>query len=390
MKKSIYLDYAAATPLDPRVLKTMEPIWAKDFYNTSASYLTAREVRRKLNGARTDIAKCLGAKPAEIIFTAGATEANNLAIQGVMKAFPGGKLLVSAIEHKSVLEPAKLFKAEQVPVDKKGVILLNKLSNLINDDTVLISVMLVNNEIGSIQPLRTIAETVKDLRRARKAYGNRLPLYLHSDAAQAGNYLDLKTNRYGVDLMTINGSKIYGPKQSGVLFVKAGTILQPLILGGGQEFGLRSGTENLAGAVGLAEALRLAQERRTDEAKRVTILRDLFVAEVRARFPKVILNPPKFYENFRRASHQSPHIVSVTFPKVDDERLMMELDDAGVICAVGSACSASSDKPSYVLRAIGLSDDLARATLRFSFGSKTSKDDILRTVKILAHLISNR
>lgn len=380
VSKQIYLDYAAATPVDKRVLEAMSPFWIKEFYNPSASYLAARGVRQKLNKARADVARCLGTKPAEIIFTAGATEANNLAIQGVMNIFPDKELLVSAIEHESVLEPASLFRFKQIKASPKGIVDLTDLKKKITDDTVLISVMMVNNEIGSLQPLREIAATLKEARKARQKTGNKLPLYLHSDAAQAGNYFELKTSRLGVDMLSINGGKIYGSKQSGALFVRAGVKLKPLILGGGQEFGIRSGTENLAGAVGLASALSLTQKNREAETRRVDTLKNFFIREIQKNIPVAILNTSSNY--------QAPHILSITFPGMDNERLMMQLDEAGIICATGSACSATNDEPSHVLAAIGLSEEQARSTLRFSFGRQTDHKQIQKTTKTLARLIS--
>ena len=245
MARNIYLDYAAATPLDPRVLRAMQPYFGKEFYNPSATYLVARSVRQALEKARAQIAVRLGVRPAEVIFTAGATEANNLAIQGLMKSYPDGEVLVSAIEHESVLAPAKLFKSKLMPVDKRGIVDLEKLEAMVNDQTVLVSVGLVNNEIGTIQPLGEISQILNKLSKSRQTRGVKNPLYLHTDAAQAGNWLDLHVSRLGVDLLSLNGGKLYGPKQSGVLYVRAGVKLEPLVLGGGQEFGLRSGTENV-------------------------------------------------------------------------------------------------------------------------------------------------
>jgi cysteine desulfurase len=380
--KKIYLDYAAATPLDPQVLKAMEPYFSDKFYNPSAIYLEARKTRAELGNIRRQVAEILGAKPAETVFTAGATEANNLAIQGVMRQFPKAEVLVSAIEHESVLEPAGLFNCREIPVDNRGKILLNKLSNMINDKTVLVSAMLVNNELGTIQPLKEIAGILAEIRNQRLAKGNKLPIYLHSDAAQAANYLDLHISRLGVDMMSLNGGKIYGPKQSGVLYIKAGTKLKPLIAGGGQEFGLRSGTENLAAAAGLAEALSVARQKRAEESRRITELRRLFEGQISQRIPTAAINGPK---------NRAPHLVSVTIPGVDNERLMMELDEAGVMCAVGSACSAARDEASHVLSAIGLSQSQARSTLRFSLGRQTTKADIQKAAAGLAKLTaSNR
>lgn len=362
--KTIYLDYAAATPVDPQVFAAMKPYFTDNFYNASASYLAARQVRKDLEKARTDVAATLGAKSAEIIFTAGATEANNLAIQGVMRQLPEGEVLFSAIEHESVIEPAKPFKHRTIPVTRGGLIDLTKLEKMITPKTVLVSVGLVNNELGAIQPLREITKIL-----------NKSSILLHTDAAQAPNYLDIHVARLGVDMMSINGGKIYGPKQSGALYVKAGVKLQPLIVGGGQEFNLRSGTENVASVIGLAAALKLAQSRRKDEAARVTRLRDLFIEELKQKIPEAIVNGP--------LKSAAPHILSVTLPGADNERLMMQLDEAGVQAATGSACAAVNIAPSHVLSAIGLSDAQARSTLRFSLGRHTTEEDINKVVHLL-------
>lgn len=377
--KTIYLDYAAATPMDPAVQKAMEPYFANEFYNPSATYLAAAGVRKSLEQARSEVAGWLGAKAAEVVFTAGATEANNLAIQGVMRAFPDGEVLVGATEHESVLEPAGLFSYKKIPVDDNGQIILDKLSNLISDHTVLVSVGYVNNELGSVQPLRDIAALVAEARQQRRQKGA-LPLHFHTDAAQAPNYFDVHVSRLGVDMLSINGGKIYGPKQSGALYVKAGVKLSPLILGGGQESGLRSGTENMAGIMSLATALKLAQARRKTEGDKLTSLRKLFIEEVQKVLPSATVNGSE--------KHIAPHIISITFPGQDNERLMMQLDEAGVQAATGSACAAANVEPSHVLKAIGLSDELARATLRFSMGRQTTKTDVHKTVKILRSILT--
>lgn len=377
--KSIYLDYAAATPMDPKVIKAMEPFFSRQFYNPSAIYLSGRSARQALEDARASIAQNLGARPTQITFTAGATEANNLAVQGIMPNFPDGEVLVSAVEHESVLEPAKLFKHRLIPVSKQGIVDRHKLEKMISDKTILVSVGLVNNEIGIIQPLSDISKILNKLSKLRGSKG--LPLYLHTDAAQAPNYFNLHVSRLGVDLLTINGGKIYGPKQSGALYVRAGIKLKPLVLGGGQENGLRSGTENMAGAVGLSTALSLAQENRSNENRRLTKLRRLFINEIEKIIPGAVVNgSPK---------HCAPHIVSVILPGIDNERLMMELDERGITAATGSACSASSDRPSHVLTAIRLSDAQIRSSLRFSFGRQTSEKDIKYTLKTLFQLLKN-
>ncbi|HXY17999.1 MAG TPA: aminotransferase class V-fold PLP-dependent enzyme, partial [Candidatus Nitrosopolaris sp.] len=253
--KSIYLDYAAATPVDEKVIAAMQPFFSDQFYNPSATYLAGRAARRALDEARSSVAGWLGARPGEITFTAGATEANNLVISGLMRHFPDGEVLVSAIEHESVLAPASQFQCRQIPVTRQGITDLAKLEKMITPKTVLVSVMLVNNELGTVQPVKEVAKILNKSSILRKGG---LPLYLHSDAAQAASLFDLHVSRLGVDMLSFNGGKIYGPKQSGALYVRAGIELQPLILGGGQERNLRSGTENLAAAAGLAKALELA------------------------------------------------------------------------------------------------------------------------------------
>lgn len=375
MNKSIYLDYAAATPLDPTVLAAMKPFLELEFYNPSATYLAGKRVEQTLETARSEVARALGSRPAEIVFTAGATEANNLAIQGVMRGFPGSEALCSAVEHESVLAPTKIFKNRIIPVNSGGMVDVAKLQKMIGDETVLISVMYVNNEIGTIQSLKEIATILRQVRSERSKVDNKLPIYLHSDAAQAANYLDLHVARLSVDLMSINGGKIYGPKQSGVLFVRTGVRLQPLILGGGQEFGLRSGTENVAGAVGFGQALKNAQELRKVESGRLKKLRYFFANQLQKTIPSAVINGS--------STHMAPHILNITIPGIDNERVMMELDEAGVMCAVGSACSAGSTEPSHVLSAIGLSKDQARSSLRFSLGRASSESQTRTTLELL-------
>lgn len=380
MNTPLYFDYAAASPMDPKVLEAMTPYFTELFYNPSATYLLAVGVRKELDAARMRIAAILGARPSEIIFTAGATEANNLVIRGVMDQYPNGNIIVSAVEHDSVLETARMYDHAEIPVNGQGIIDIDALEKLINDKTTLVSVMYANNEVGSIQPVRQVALMIDGIRRARRKSGNELPLYLHSDSAQAAAYLDLHVSRLGVDFMTLNGGKIYGPKQAGILFASSQARFKPQIMGGGQERGQRAGTENVAGAMGLAKALELVQERRAEEVPRLKKLRDLFISLVEEKIPTASINGS--------LKHRLPNNVHLTIPGQDNERVLIELDDDGILAAAGSACSASNEEPSHVLRAMGLSDQDAQASLRFSFGLQTSETDVRQAVDTLAKIVA--
>ena len=379
MFRQIYLDHAAATPIDERVLQVMQPYFRDIFYNPSATYTVAKQAHQALEAARTQIAHWLGARSSEVIFTAGGTEANNLAIQGVMHQFPDAKLVVSSIEHESVLAPAHSYEAQEIGVKPDGRLDLNDLRRQVDDKTVLVSIMYANNEIGTIEPLRDVSRLLETLRHARQADGNDLPLYFHTDAAQAANYLDLHVARLGVDMMTINGGKIYGPKQSGALYVKSGARLEPQLLGGGQERNLRSGTENVAGAAGLAAALDLAQATRHAENERLHKLQEQLFTLLAEQIPRAVINGSQKY--------RLPNNVHVTIPGQDNERLLIQLDEAGILAAAGSACSASDEEPSHVLRALGLSDAEAQASLRLTMGRATTAEDIAVTVETLRAIL---
>lgn len=394
---TIYLDHAAATPLDADVLAAMRPYFTDKFYNPSALYGAAHDVARDLAKARADVAAVLGARPVEITFTAGGTEANNLAIHGVMAAHPGKKVIVSTIEHDSVLETARQYGCLAAPVTEQGIIDTAQLRKLIDDDTVLVSLMYANNEIGTIQPIAQVAELVADVRKDRKPRGVDTPLYVHTDASQAANYLDLHVSRLGIDLMSLNGSKIYGPRQTGALYVRGGVVLKPLLYGGGQEHGLRSGTENVAGAAGFAVALQKAQAMRSDEVRRLQALQDYFFAELVKAFPPAKAGSSgNAYPSGKAGGgiiingwrkKRLPNNVHVTFPGQDNERLLYALDERGVMAAAGSACSAGSDEASHVLSALGLDEAAARASLRFTMGRGTTQADIDATVAALRELL---
>lgn len=374
----IYLDYAAATPMRDEVLEAMRPYFTDKFHNPGATYLAARNVRLELAGWRARAAEILGCRPAEIFFTAGATEANNLAIQGTLRQFAGARVAASTIEHSSVLQPVRRFKHRLITVDGQGRLDLADLENSIDDKTVLVSVMHINNEIGVVQPLAEISRILDKLSISRRRKSNGTPLYFHSDAAQSANYLDLHVSRLGVDMLSLNGDKLYGPKGSGILYVKAGTRLQPLVWGGGQELGLRSGTENLATIAGLVTALELAQKEHEHEARRLTKLRQDFESKLRSLGDFVVVNG---------GSRRAPHLVSVTLKGHDNEVVMMRLDEAGIQVAVGSACSAAQGEPSHVLSAIGLDEKASRATIRISLGRGTSAEQLDKTVTTLSKIL---
>ncbi|HSX15495.1 MAG TPA: cysteine desulfurase family protein [Candidatus Saccharimonadales bacterium] len=376
----MYLDHAAATPMDPAVLKAMRPFFSEQFYNPSATYLPAQKVRAALEQARSDVAMVLGARSSEVIFTAGGTESDNLAIAGVMQQFPDANVVVGAVEHDAVLEPARQFDCSIASVDAQGVIDLADLESKINAQTVLVSVMYANNEVGTIQPIRQIAALLGRVRDERRQTGNKLPLYFHTDACQAANYLDLQVARLGVDLMTLNGGKIYGPKQSGVLYVSAKVQLAPLIRGGGQERNLRSGTENVAACVGFAKALQLVQAKRHDESKHLSELQSLAFKLIEEKLPGAVVNGSR--------KHRLPNNIHLTLPGEDNERLLVELDERGILAAAGSACSASDEAPSHVLRAMGLSDADAQASLRLTTGQSTTDSDIQKLITNLSQIVN--
>ncbi len=373
--KTYYFDYAAATPVDPSVLKAMIPYFSDKFYNPSAQYESARQIAKELRLARSRVAEVLGVRSSEIIFTAGGTEANNLALSGIMSRFPGSKVAFSAVEHDSIRLSGSRYEHIELSVTRDGRVDLEKLSQKISSDTVLVSVMYVNNEIGTVQPLKHVAEIITTIRKQRLVEGNKLPIYFHTDASQAGNYLSLNPKALGVDMMTVNGGKLYGPKQTGLLFRRAGIELEPIIAGGGQEFGLRNGTENVAGIIGLTEAIVQAQEIRKQESLRMEKLQKLFVDEVTELVPNLFVNGSKY---------KIPNNVHITIPGSDNERVMMTLDERGVQAAVGSACGASNDEPSHVLKAIGMSDVNARSSLRFSMGRSTTEESVRYATSVLA------
>lgn len=359
----IYLDHAAATPLDPTVLAAMQPYLVEKFYNPSSPYAPAVAVRREYEAAKSAIAAVIGARSGELIMTAGATESINLAFGS-----RSGHVVSTVIEHQSVLAAAARHEYTLVQVDHNGRVDLNEIKKAIRPDTWLVSVGLANNEIGTIQPLNKIAELLATVRSERLASGNTTPIYLHSDASQGAGQLDLHVTRLGVDMLTLNAAKAYGPKQVGLLYAARSVKLRPQIVGGGQELGLRSGTENVAGVFGMAAALTKVDAGRHGEVVRLSDLRNQLQAKLTAAFPESVVSG---HSKHRLAGH-----LHISFPGLDAERLIFGLEARGVLVATGSACAANKGTRSHVLTAIGLDDQTADGSLRITLGKWTDQEAI--------------
>lgn len=373
----VYLDYAAATPLDKRVLKAMQPYLGKRFANPSSLHQEGRDQAVALEESRKRVAKVLGAKPAEVVFTSGSTEGINLAIQGVANSFPGGRVVMSTIEHEAVRNVCNHLESLGRPVGvvtvgANGVVDPEQVRLAVNDHTVLLCMQYVNHEIGTIQPLAKIAQVVAEIRQDRAERLITTPLYLFCDAAQAGS-MSLAVARLGVDMMSLGASKLYGPSGVGVLYIKSGTPLEPIIFGGGQESGWRSGTEPVSWAVGMAAALELADGQRSKETQRQLKLRDWLWGELNRKVDGLSLNGD--------AKQRSAANLNFSVQGASGEALLAYLDKAGFAVATGSACSAGSGQPSAVLLAIGLTQTAADSSLRVTLGRATTKAELARFVK---------
>ena len=375
-KEIIYLDHAAATPIDEKVLSAMQPYYVEKFYNPSSPYTQAIEVRKDYEEAKQVIASLIGAKSNNIIITAGATESINLAFNGIT-----GSLITTAIEHQAVLACAKNLNHSFTPIDKHGLVLVDKLKNLIKDDTQLVSIGLANNEIGTIQPIREIAEIIKKERQTRLMKGNDNPIYLHSDASQGFNLLDVNVSRLGVDMLTLNAGKVYGPKQVGLLWSNSQVKIVPQIIGGGQEGGFRSGTENVAGVIGFVKALEIASKHRQFETKRLLDLKNYLKDLLLSEFPDAIISGhPK---------HQLANFLHISFPELDGERLIFLLEDKGVLVSTGSACAANKGTGSHVLEAIGLTSKVSNGSLRLTLGRLSNAKNIKLAGSIIVKTVKN-
>ena len=363
--REVYLDYAAATPVDPEVAHVMLPYLTERFWNPSAPYARAREVRDDVERARGTIARLIGARPDNVVFTAGATEANNLAFAAV-----DGHVVVDAIEHESVLACVGTHARKTVRVGADGIVDPVAVARAIRPETELVSIELANGELGSVQSVREVSRAVAAERARRLESGERTPIYLHSDASQAAGALSVNVSSLGVDLLTLSAAKIYGPKQVGLLWASDDVRLRPLVYGGGQEAGVRSGTENVAGIVGFARALELACERRPEEARRLAALRERLRDALLARVPWTVVSGPR---NPRR---RLPGLLHVSFAGIEARRLVIELERRGVSVGTGSACAASRMRVSHVLEAVGMPRELAGGSLRLTLGRPTTEGDV--------------
>jgi cysteine desulfurase len=402
MKKIIYLDNAATTPVRPEVVLAMKPYWTEGFGNPGSITKMGVKAQKAVEDSRRGIAEHLKARPQEIIFTSGGTEANNLAIFGAVNNLEKKGIKISDlhfittnIEHSSVTECFKELerrgaKVDYLKVNQNGSVEPKDLRKLIKPNTVLVSVGYANNEIGTIQPIK---ELMKEIRHARKINPN---LLFHTDASQAGLYLNLNVQELGVDMMTLDAQKIYGPKGVGILFMKAGTEISPIIFGGGQERGLRSGTENVPLIVGMTKALELARgaespqalgvirysvKRRELAVMKLEKLRNYFWQKIQADIPEAVLNGD--------LENRLPNNLNISIPNIDSEFTVLCLDEFGIVCSTRSACNHDEDG-SFVVRALGKSEDLIKSTLRFSLGEDIRKKEIDFVVKTLKSIVQKQ
>ena len=377
----IYMDYAATTPVRPEVVEAMLPFFSESFGNPSSIYEMAQQSRGAVDRSRRTIARALGCRTSEIVFTSGGTESDNAAVKGVATALRniGNHVITSSIEHHAVLHACHQleqfgFDVTYLPVDEFGLIDPEDVARAVTERTTLVSVMLANNEIGTIEPVSEIAAAV---RQEARRIGRKI--YVHTDAVQAMGAIDVNVRDLGVDLLSLSGHKLHGPKGVGALYIRRGTPFEPLIQGGGQEREKRSGTENVPAIVGLAEAVRLAELERSETSQRLTGLRDRIISGIHERIPDAKLNG----HPLRRL----PNNVNVSFERVEGEPILLGLDFAGICASSGSACSSASLEPSHVLTAIGLPADLAQGSLRITIGRDTTDEDVDYMIETLTGLV---
>ena len=395
----IYLDHSATTPMDKRVLQAMMPHFQEKFGNPSSIHTFGQEALAGVDKAREQVAKFLNCTADEIIFTSGATESDNLAIKGVInvlqeKGVKNFHIITSLIEHDAVLEPCMELekngcKVTRLQVKSNGVIDIEKFRKAIKDNTVLVSVMYVNSEVGSIQPIRGIGKIIKKINKSRlnewkkcrtKNRGDRpQPIYFHTDATQAVNFMDCNVKRLHCDLLSLSGHKIYGPKGVGALFVKSGTPLKALQLGGHHEKNLRSGTLNVPGIVGLGVAIALAGKEQEKNNKKIAKLRDMLVDGIKKNIPNVILNTDR--------ENATPSHAHFSFLGVEGESILISLDLEGIAVSTGSACASKDMKTSHVLLAMGIKQEVAHNSIRFTLGKGTTEAEIKKVINVLPPIV---
>jgi cysteine desulfurase len=370
-----YLDYNATTPVDSTVLDAMLPYLREDFGNAGSVHSAGQRARGAVDHARESVAALLGAKPAEIVFTSGGTESDNLALFGIVAAStkPRKHVIATAIEHHAVLNACQSLEKRGVEVTyiragRDGIVDPEDIRRAVRPETILISAMYANNELGTVQPIEEIGRIAAEAE-----------VYFHCDAVQSAGKLPIDVNPLGVDLLSISAHKIYGPKGIGALYVRSGTPIEPQFHGGHHERDRRPGTENVPGIVGLGRAAELARERLAEDSKRISALRDRLEAALLNSAPGIRVNGNRV--------HRTPNTTNVTFPGASGESLLIALDLQGVACSTGAACASGAIEPSHVLTAIGLSPEDARSTLRFSLGRPTTAEEIDYAIGIIPAVV---
>ena len=382
MFRRVYLDNSATTPIDKRVVEAMMPFLTEKFGNASSIHFFGQEARAAVDKSRHQVAEIIGARQNEIVFTSGGTEANNLAIRGLVGANEkyGKHIITSQIEHpavKNVCEDLEKsdFEITYLPVYANGIVKTEDVKNAIREDTILISIMTANNEIGTIQPVEEIGKIVKEKREAGQK------IWFHTDAVQAIGKIPVNVEEIGCDLLSISAHKLYAPKGVGALYIRRGVRLKAQSLGGHQERERRGGTESVPHIVAFGEACRLANENLTENAEKLKILRDNFEDGVMERIPEIVFNGER--------EKRLPHISNISFKYVEGEGLLINLDMQGVAVSTGSACSSGSLEPSPIILALGASEELARGAIRFSFGKDNTEEDVEYVLEVLPKAVEN-
>lgn len=379
-KRKVYLDNSATTQVRKEVLDAMIPYFTEIYGNASSVHTYGQEAKQALTKSREKFAKLINAQFAEeIIFTSCGTESDNISIVGSLLANEGKHIITSKIEHHAVLYTCqnlekKGYKVDYISVNKSGRINLEELNNKITDDTVIVSIMHANNEIGVIEPIEEISKILEEKNKNRKN-----KILLHTDAVQTAGKLKLDVQKLGIDLLSVSGHKFYGPKGIGALYIRKGTKISPLFHGGHHEFGMRPGTENIAEIVGMTKALELANEELEEESKKIYTLRNKLMDGIVAKIPDVVINTDIKYA--------VPSVLSVSFNCIEGESLLLMLDVAQIAASAGSACATGSSEPSHVLSAIGATPIAAQGTLRFSLGRYNTQEDIDYVLDVLPKLV---